>query len=578
MEMVNVKINNISVQVPSGSTVLEAAKLADVHIPTLCYMKNLTEIGACRVCLVEVKGNRTLVAACVFPVFEGMEVQTNTPQLRKSRKQTLELMVSDHNRQCLSCAKSGDCELQRLCTEYGVEETTFKGITHETKIDDSSPAFMRDNSKCVLCRRCISACTDMQSISVISANLRGFVTEIGCAFGEGLGDAPCVNCGQCIVVCPTGALMEKDDTAEVWNAINDPNKKVFVFAAPSIRVTIGEAFGMPVGTNATGKLAAAMKRLGFDGVFDMNLTADLTIMEEANELLDRVKNKGKLPMITSCSPGWVKFCEHYFPEFIDNLSSCKSPQQMFGALLKTFWAEKNNIDPKDIYVVSVIPCTAKKFEAIRDDQSAAGLPDVDAAITTRELARMIKAAAVDFVNLDDDVFDNPFESGSGAGQIFGATGGVMEAALRTASHWLDESFNVIEFSEVRGPSAIRFATYNVGGIEVKVAVASGLANARELLEKVKSGEVDCHFIEIMACPGGCINGGGQPFLPDSIRNNVDVVALRSKAIYDADKDLPVRKSHEHPDIKMLYDEFFEKPGSHKAHEILHTKYKERSLF
>ena len=578
MEMVNVKINNISVQVPSGSTVLEAAKLANVHVPTLCYMKNLTEIGACRVCLCEVKGNRTLVAACVFPVFEGMEVHTNTPLLRKSRKQTLELIVSDHNRECLSCAKSGDCELQRLCTEYGVEEDTFKGVTHETKIDDSSPSLIRDNSKCVLCRRCISACTDMQSISVISANLRGFVTEIGCAFDENLGDAPCVNCGQCIVVCPTGALMEKDDTGKVWDAIADPDKKVFVFAAPSIHVTLGEAFGMPIGSQVSGKLAASMKRLGFDGVFDMNLTADLTIMEEANELLERVKGGGKLPMITSCSPGWVKFCEHYFPEFIDNLSSCKSPQQMFGALLKTFWAEKNNIDPKDIFVVSVIPCTAKKFEVTRDNQAAAGFPDVDVAITTRELARMIKAGAVDFVNLADEAFDDPFESGSGAGQIFGATGGVMEAALRTASHWLDESFSVIEFTEVRGPSPIRFATYNVGGIEVKVAVASGLANARELLNKVKSGEVDCHFIEIMACPNGCINGGGQPFLPDSIRNNVDIVALRSKAIYDADKNLPVRKSHEHPDIKMLYDEFFEKPGSHKAHEILHTKYIERGLF
>jgi NADP-reducing hydrogenase subunit HndD len=577
MEMVNIKINNISLRVPKDITVLEAAKQANIEIPTLCYLKNVTEIGACRICLVEVKGNRTLVAACVFPVNEGMEVLTNTPVLRKSRKQTLELMVSDHNRECLSCMKSGDCELQRLCTEYGVDENTFKGITHTTEIDSASPSIVRDNSKCVLCRRCISACTNQQSVSVISANYRGFVTEIGCAFGESLNDAPCIYCGQCIVVCPTGALMEKDDTAKVWDAIADPNKKVYVFAAPSIRVQIGEAFGMPVGSNATGKLAAALNRFGFDGVYDMNLTADLTIMEEAHEFLERVNNGGKLPLITSCSPGWVKFCEHYFPDFIENLSSCKSPQQMFGAVLKTYFAEKNKLDPKDIVVVSVIPCSSKKFEIGRDDQSAAFVPDVDVAITTRELARMIKASGIDFVNLTDEVFDNPFESGSGAGQIFGATGGVMEAALRTASHWLDEKFELVDFTEVRGPANIRRATYNVGGKEVKVAVASGLANARELLESVRNGE-ECHFIEIMACPNGCINGGGQPFLSDSIRNNVDVVALRTKAIYEADKNLPYRKSYEHPDIKMLYDEYFEKPGSHKAHEVLHTTFVKREAF
>ena len=510
MEKVNVTINGISLQVPSGSTLLEAAKLANIQIPTLCYMKDLAQIGACRLCIAEVKGNRTLVAACVFPVFEGMEAQTNTPQLRKSRKQTLELILSDHNKECLSCSRSGDCELQRLCNEYGVDEKTFSGVKLEFDIDDASPSIVRDNSKCILCRRCIAACTNMQSVSVINTNKRGFATEVGCAFEDKLANSSCVNCGQCIVVCPTGALMEKDDTQKVWDAIADPNKKVFAFAAPSIHVTLGEAFGMPIGSQVSGKIAAAMKRLNFDGVFDMNFTADLTIMEEANELLDRVKNGGKLPMITSCSPGWVKFCEHYYPELIDNLSSCKSPQQMFGAVLKTFYAEKNGLDPKDIFVVSVIPCTAKKFEAGRDNQSAAGagIPDVDVAITTRELARMIKTAAIDFENLADEPFDSPFGSGSGAGQIFGATGGVMEAALRTASHWLDESFEVIEFEDVRGPEAVRYATYNVGGITVKVAVASGLANARILLDKVKSGESDVHFIEIMACPGGCINGGG----------------------------------------------------------------------
>ncbi|MDR2591144.1 MAG: [FeFe] hydrogenase, group A [Oscillospiraceae bacterium] len=578
MEMINIKINNIPLQVPAGITVLEAAKYGKIEIPTLCYLKDLCAPGACRICIVEVKGNRTLAAACVFPVHDGMEVLTNTPTLRESRKQTLELLVSDHNRECLSCAKSTDCELQRLCVEYGVVEDTFKGIMRETKIDNASPSLIRDNAKCILCRRCIAACKDQQSVSVISADRRGFITQVECAFGDSLNDAPCVYCGQCIVVCPTAALMEKDDTKQVWDAIADPSKKVFVYAAPSIRVTIGESFGMPVGSNVTGKLAAALNRLGFDGVFDMNLTADLTIMEEAHELLDRVKNKGVMPMITSCSPGWVKFCENYFPEFTENLSSCKSPQQMFGAVLKTFWAEKEGIDPKDIFVVSVIPCTAKKFELLRDDESAAGIQDVDAAITTRELARMIKQAAIDFVNLDDEPFDNPFESGSGAGQIFGASGGVMEAALRTASHWLDKSFDVVEFKEVRGSKDIRFATYNVGGLEIRVAATSGLANARELLEMVQKGEVDLHFIEVMACKGGCINGGGQPFLPDSVRNNVDVVALRSKAIYDTAKDLPVRKSYEHPDIKMLYKEFFGEPGSHKAHETLHTSYVKRGQF
>jgi len=578
MDMVNIKINNVSLQVPNGITLLEAAKYANIEIPTLCYMKGLCEIGACRVCLSEVKGGRSFVAACVFPVYDGMEALTNTPAIRESRKHTLELIVSDHKRECLSCVKSGSCQLQLLCTDYGVDENTFIGATYEHVIDDKSPSIVRDNSKCVLCRRCIAACSNQQSVSVIDAVNRGFKTSINCAFEHSLNDAPCVNCGQCIVVCPTGALIEKDDTNKVREALADPDKKVFVFTAPAIRVTLGEAFDMPVGSNVTGKLAAVLKRLGFDGVYDMNLTADLTIMEEAHEFLDRVKNGGKLPLITSCSPGWVKFCEHYFPEFTENLSSCKSPQQMFGSILKTYFAEKNKLDPKDVFVVSIIPCTAKKFELGRDDESAAGVPDVDAALTTRELARLIKADGINFADLEDEDFDNPFGTGTGAAVIFGATGGVLEAALRTASHWLDENFEVVNFNEVRGPAGIRRATYKIAGMDVKVAVASGLANARELLTSVQNGEEDFHMIEIMACPGGCINGGGQPNQSDSVRNNVDLVALRTKAIYDADEHLPLRKSYENPDVKRIYDEYLTDPGSEKAHHILHTKYVKRGIF
>jgi len=577
-KMINIKINNVSLQVPEGLTLLEAAKYANIEIPTLCYMKGLCEIGACRICLAEVKGGRSLVASCVFPIFDGMEAQTNTPDIRESRKHTLELIVSDHKRECLSCIKSGSCQLQTLCHDYAIDENTFKGATYEYEIDDKSPSIVRDNQKCVLCRRCIAMCSDVQSVSVIDAVKRGFATNISCAFGHSLNDSPCVNCGQCIVVCPTGALHEKDDTQKVRDAIADPDKKVFVFAAPAIRVTLGEAFDMPLGSIVTGKLAAAMRRLGFDGIYDMTLTADLTIMEEAHEFLERVKGDGVLPLITSCSPGWVKFCEHYYPELIENLSSCKSPQQMFGAMLKTYFAGKNGLDPKDVFVVSVIPCTAKKFELGRDDQSAAGVPDVDAAITTRELARMIKADGIDFAKLQDEEFDNPFGEGSGAGIIFGATGGVLEAALRTASHWLDENFEVVNFNEVRGPEGVRRATYKIAGMDVKVAVASGLANARKLLDGVKSGEEDLHMIEIMACPGGCINGGGQPNQSDTVRNNVDLIAARTKAIYEADEGRPKRKSHENPEVKVLYDEFLGVPGSEKAHEILHTHNAKRDLW
>ncbi|MBE6901093.1 MAG: ferredoxin [Ruminococcaceae bacterium] len=577
--MVNIKINGIDCQAPKGSTILEACRLAGIRIPTLCYLKDINAIGACRICVVEVKGARSLVAACVYPINEGMEVFTNTPKVVESRRTTLELLLSNHKRECLSCVRSGNCELQALANEYGVDETYFEGEKTPSDIDDSAAHMIRDNSKCISCRRCAAACAKTQGIGVIGANERGFATEITCAFDMGLADTACVSCGQCITACPVGALTEKDDTQKVLDAIADPDKYVVVQAAPAVRASLGEAFGYPVGTNVEGKMIAALRRLGFDKVFDTNFSADLTIMEEANEFLGRVQNNGVLPMITSCSPGWIRYCENYFPEFIPNLSSCKSPQQMFGAVTKTYFAEKNGIDPKKIVSVSVMPCTAKKFELGRDDQAAAGVPDVDISITTRELARMIKQAGIMFNNLPDEKCDSPLGTGTGAAVIFGATGGVMEAALRTAVWTLEgkKDGTPIEFKDVRGVEGIKEATYNVAGMEVKVAVASGLANAKALLKKVKAGEANYHFIEIMGCPGGCVNGGGQIIQPAEVRNFTDIRADRAKVLYSIDEANTLRFSHDNPDVQALYKEFLGEPNSHKAHEILHTSYKAQKL-
>ena len=579
MANVNIKINGIDVSAPAGSTILEAAKMANIDIPTLCFLKEINEIGACRICVVEVKGARSLVASCVYPINEGMEIWTNSPKVIESRKKTLKLILSNHNRKCLSCVRSGDCELQKLCRDYKIDdESYYDGEKTESEIDTSAAHMIRDNSKCILCRRCVAVCDKTQGVGVIGANERGFKTNISSAFYMGLGETSCVSCGQCIAVCPTGALAEKDYTDDVFAAIADPDKYVIVQTAPAVRAALGEEFGLPIGTSVEGKMAAALKKLGFDKVFDTNFAADLTIMEEAHEFLDRVKNGGTLPLITSCSPGWVKYCEHYFPDMTENLSSCKSPQQMFGATCKTYYAEKMGIDPKKMVVVSVMPCTAKKFEIGRDDQSAAGVADVDIALTTRELARMIKRAGLDFNALADEEFDLPLGLGTGAAVIFGATGGVMEAALRTAVETLTgEELKELNFTAVRGTEGIKEATYNVAGMDVKVAVVSGLANARELLNKVKAGEADYHFIEIMGCPGGCVNGGGQPQVPASVRNFVDVRGLRAKVLYDLDEANAIRKSHENPAIKELYAEFFGEPGSEKAHHILHTTYVKRTI-
>lgn len=575
MDMINVIIDGKEYSVRKGATILEACKSVGIEIPTLCYLKEINEIGACRICVVEVKGARSLVAACVYPLDrEGTEIMTHSPAVLKARKLTLELLLSNHDKKCLSCAKNGECEFQKLCADYGVEdEHKYEGATIHYEKDTSMPHLIRDNNKCVLCRRCVAVCDKNQAVAVIGTNERGFKTHIGCAFELKLDEVACVACGQCITVCPTGALTEVDDTQKVWDALADKTKHVIVHTAPSIRATLGECFGMPVGTLVTGKMVAALKRLGFAGVYDTNVTADLTIMEEATELLDRVNNGGKLPLITSCSPGWVKFCEHYYPDMLENVSSCKSPQQMFGAVAKTWYAEKMGIDPKDIFVVSIMPCTAKKFEIHRDGQSAAGYPDTDVSLTTRELAKMIKRAGLNFTELPDEEFDAPLGIGSGAGTIFGATGGVMEAALRTAVETITgKTAETIEFTDVRGTEGVKEAEYDINGLKVKVAVASGLVNARKVLDMVKSGEKDYTFIEIMGCPGGCVNGGGQPIQPASVRNFVDLKGLRAAALYKDDANLPIRKSHENPVIKTLYDEYFEKPGSHRAHEILHTHY------
>ena len=585
MDMINVIINGAEYSVAKGSTVLEAAREAKIDIPTLCYLKDINEIGACRLCLVEVAEMRgaalgpwRMVTACVYPCTEGMQIKTNTPKIAASRKMNLELLLSNHNQDCLSCVRSTNCELQALCREYGVASSKFVGETTKYEIDDKTP-IIRDNNKCILCRRCVATCARVQEIGVIGANNRGFDTYVGSAFGQALADTSCINCGQCIVACPVGALYERDDTDGVFEALADPTKHTVICTAPSVRAQIGECFGYEPGTDCEGKMVAALKALGFDGVYDMNLTADLTIVEEANELLGRIANGGTLPMITSCSPGWIKYCEHYFPEFVDNLSTCKSPQQMFGAIVKTYYAEKMCWDPKDIVMVSAIPCTAKKFEVGRPDQSAAGVRDVDYAITTREVGRMIQKAGINFRALEDAKFDEPFGIGSSAGAIFGATGGVMEAALRYAAEViLGKKLEKLEFNEVRGVEGVKTASYKLGDMTVSVAVASGTGNAKKLLNMVKNGELDVQFIEIMACPGGCVNGGGQPIQPAKVRMSMDLRAVRASVLYNDDANDTLRKSQDNLAVQKLYDEYLEKPNSHKAHEILHTSYIKRGLY
>ena len=576
---ITLTIDGVKVEVPAGTTVLEAAKKAGINIPTLCYLKDVNAIGACRMCVVEA-GGRALQAACVLPATDGMVVKTNTPKIREYRKTLLELVLSAHEKKCLTCVRSQNCELQKLCLDLGVENgDRFAGSQNKYAIDDVSPSIVRDNNKCILCRRCVATCANIQNVGVIGAVNRGFNTSIESPWNLSLNDMACINCGQCITACPVGALYEKDETKKVWNLIADETKHVVVQPAPAVRAALGEEFGMPIGTCVTGKMAAALRRLGFDKIFDTDFGADLTIMEEATELIGRIQNNGVLPMITSCSPGWIKFCETYYPEFIPNLSSCKSPHEMLGAVVKSYYAQKAGIDPKDIAVVSVMPCTAKKFEADRDELAGTGYPDVDAVITTRELAKMIKEAGIDFVNLPDEDFDDMLGESTGAGVIFGATGGVMEAALRTAYEVITgKELENVDFTTVRGIEGIKEATIKVGDLDVSVAVAHGTGNASKLLDMVKSGEKNYTFIEVMGCPGGCVTGGGQPIVSAQDKMTCDPKVLRAKALYGEDAGKAKRKSHENKEIQKLYDEFLGKPNSHKAHELLHTHYVKREKY
>ena len=576
--MVKLKIDNFDVDVPAGTTILEAARTAQIDIPTLCKHPDVDPSAGCGMCIVKVNGR--VLRSCCTPVAEGMEVITGDAEIVNVRRTVLELILSNHERKCLSCVRSQNCELQKLCLDLGVESgERFAGSQNEYEPDTTSASIVRNNNKCILCRRCVGACANVQKVGVIGPVRRGFKTAIESPWEMKLAEMACINCGQCITACPVGALTEADGTKDVWKALADPTKHVVVQPAPAVRAALGEEFGMPMGTSVTGKMAAALRRLGFDKVFDTDFGADLTIMEEGTELIDRLNNGGVLPMITSCSPGWIKYCEHYYPEFIPNLSSCKSPHEMTGAMVKTYYADKAGIDPQNIVVVSVMPCTAKKFEARRPELGRNGMADVDAVITTRELARMIKEAGIDFVNLPDEDFDSLMGESTGASVIFGATGGVMEAALRTAYELITgKTLEDVNFTAVRGMEGIKEATVKIGDLDVNVAVCSSTGKASELLDAIKRGEKQYHFIEVMGCPGGCVNGGGQPIVPASVRNWTNVPAIRAKALYGEDEAKTLRKSHENPEIKQIYEEFLGKPNSHKAHMLLHTTYEQRDIY
>lgn len=577
--LVSLTIDGVKVEVPKGTTILEAAKRVGIDIPTLCFLKDINEMGDCRMCIVEVEGRRGFATSCIQTVEDGMVVHTHTPNVLEARHVILDLIISNHAKDCLTCTRSGNCELQTLAVKFNVLKVEFPGEMTKHKIDDLSPSIVRDFNKCILCRRCVAACKNVQKIGAIDCINRGFESCISTVGDHSLNDVNCTNCGQCIQACPTGALHEKETIDDVWVKLKDPDTYVVVQTAPAVRIALGEEFGMPIGTNVTGKMVTALKRLGFNKVFDTNTGADFTIMEEANEFIERLKENDSLPMITSCSPGWVKYIEMNYPELLSHLSTCKSPHQMFGALIKTYFAKKEGISPEKIYVVSVMPCIAKKFERQRTEMKNDGLYDVDNVITTRELSRMIKQANIEFDKLEDSTFDNPMGEATGAAAIFGTTGGVMEAALRTAQDTLTgNDLPKIEFEQVRGGEGIKRATINIAGKDIKVVAASGLANAQKIMEEIKSGKADYQFVEIMACPGGCVMGGGQPIKSSKIRREVDVRKLRADALYTIDEKSTIRKSHENPVVKKIYEEFLEEPGSYRAHKLLHTHYVERPKY
>ena len=571
--MVKLVIDNKPVEVEEGTTILEAARQNGIDIPTLCFLKDINEVGDCRMCIVEVEGRKGFATSCIQTVEEGMVVKTHSPEILEARKTILDLILSNHHKDCLTCSRSGNCELQALSIKFNVQKVEYEGEMSKHKIDDKSPAIVRDFNKCILCRRCVATCKNVQEIGAIDCIERGFSSCISTTYDHSLNDVDCTFCGQCIESCPTGALREKEYIDEVWEKLKDESTYVVVQTAPAVRVALGEEFGYPIGTNVKGKMVTALKNMGFDKVFDTNTGADFTIMEEANEFIERVKNKGTLPMITSCSPGWIRFAEKNYPELLDHLSTCKSPHQMFGAIIKSYLAQKEGIAPHKICTVSVMPCIAKKYEASREEMEVDGNRDVDYVITTRELSRMIRQANISFRELEDSDFDDPMGEATGAGAIFGTTGGVMEAALRTAADTLEgKNLEKLEYTQVRGEKGIKRAELSLGGTPIKVVVASGLSNARKIMEEIKNGTADYQFVEIMACPGGCVMGGGQPIKSSKIRSAVDVRKLRADSLYSIDEASTIRKSHENPAIQKIYQEFLEKPGSHKAHKYLHTHY------
>ena len=577
--LIKLTIDGKEIEVNEGTTILEAARKINIDIPTLCFLKDINEVGECRMCVVEVEGRRGFATACIQKVEEGMVVHTNTEKVIEARRLVLDLILSNHDRECLTCTRNGRCELQKLAQEFNLDEIEYKGERTPHEIDELSPSIVRDFNKCVLCRRCVATCKKVQGVGAIDCAGRGFTSCVSTAGNNSLANVNCTLCGQCIESCPVGALKEKDSTKEVWNALKNEDKYVVVQTAPAVRVALGEEFGMEIGTNVTGKMVTALKKMGFDKVFDTNTGADFTIMEEGTEFIQRVSNGGTLPMITSCSPGWVRYCELNYPDLIPHLSTCKSPHQMFGALIKSYYAEKFEIDPSKIFVVSVMPCIAKKYERTRENMQGAGYDDVDAVITTRELARMIKQAHIEFTTLEDSTFDDPMGEATGAAAIFGTTGGVMEAALRTVADKLTgEDLKEIYYKEARGEKGIKRATLNIAGKEVKIVVASGLANARKVMDEIQSGKADYQFVEIMACPGGCVTGGGQPIRTSKERATIDIRAKRANALYTIDEKSTIRKSHENPVIKQIYKEYLEEPGSHKAHTLLHTSYSKKEKY